>query len=457
MFRRFTPRPTEAILILIAVLVAFLGHILAASAEQLLAEASVLAALPGALVPPAVLAVSLLSLHLLLCWRRLQGEQLILPIVGLLTAIGLSVIFRLQGSGGVWQQITRGWIPGLILMTLFILYPGLIERIRRQWPILISLAGLFLLLVTAFFGVVDETGARLALKLGPLPAVQTSELIKLALIIFLAWYIESEGEKIEGRPARMIGWFRFPSPTYFIPGVVFVALATLALVKMSDFGAILILGVLFVGMLYAGFQPSVFLSVAAIALIMSLFMGLVLAFAWDVPSVIEQRVLAFRDPWSDEPLIINGVPSDITIAEGPGYQIQQAVYAIIAGGLTGTGLGYGSPYYVPLAHSDFIFAAIAEELGIMGSLAILAFFIILLLRILRVGILLPAGQVFERLLLVGIALHLFTQVFVMVGGTVNLLPLTGVTVPFLSQGGVAMMVNLMEVGMVFALAQRLQS
>lgn len=455
MLRRFTARPTEAILILIAILVAFMGFILAAVAGQLQEEAPILPAVAGALLPPALIAVALVGLHLLLRWRRLQGEQLILPIVGLLVAIGTAVIFRLQGPGGVWQQLTRGWIPGIILMTLFLLYPGLIERIRRQWPILISLAGLFLLLLTAFFGIADETGARLALKLGPLPAVQTSELIKLALIIFLAWYIESEGEKIEGRPARMIGWFRFPAPTFLIPGVVFVALATLALVKMSDFGAILILGVLFVGMLYAGFQPSVFLSVAAIGLLMTLVMGLVLTFAWDVPSVIEQRILAFRDPWSDTPLIINGQPSDITIAEGPGYQIQQSVYAIIAGGLSGTGLGYGSPQYVPLAHSDFIFAAVAEELGLLGSLAILALYIILLLRILRVGMLLPAGQVFERLLLVGIALHLFTQVFVMVGGTVNLLPLTGVTVPFLSQGGVAMMVNLMEVGMVFALAQRL--
>ena len=148
--------------------------------------------------------------------------------------------------------------------------------------------------------------------------------------------------------------------------------------------------------------------------------------------------------------------SDITIAEGPGYQIQQSIYALIAGGLTGTGLGFGLPNKIPLAHSDFIFAAILEELGAIVGLALLAFFIILLLRILRVAIMLSPGQVFERLLLVGISIHLFVQVLVMVGGVLNLLPLTGVTVPFLSQGGMALIVNLTEIGLVFAIVQRLE-
>src|SRR5690606_41775161 len=155
-------------------------------------------------------------------------------------------------------------------------------------------------------------------------------------------------------------------------------------------------------------------------------------------------------------LVVNGVPSDITVAEGPGYQIQQALYAVGAGGLGGTGLGLGTPYFVPLAHSDFIFAAVVEELGGLVALALLALYGVLLLRVLRVAVLLPPGQKFERLLLVGITIHLFTQLFVMVGGTLNLLPLTGITVPFLSQGGIALVVNLTELGVAFALMQRLE-
>jgi cell division protein FtsW (lipid II flippase) len=189
---------------------------------------------------------------------------------------------------------------------------------------------------------------------------------------------------------------------------------------------------------------------------MALLVGLVLFFTWEIPTVIQHRFIAFVDPWSTAEIIIDGRPTGITIAEGPGYQIQQAIYAVVAGGLTGTGLGFGSPGYVPLASSDFIFAAIMEELGAVIGIAILVLFIILLLRILRIAMMLPRGQVFERLLLIGIGIHLFTQVFVMVGGTLNVIPLTGVTIPFLSQGGAALMINLMEIGIVLAVAQRLE-
>lgn len=155
-------------------------------------------------------------------------------------------------------------------------------------------------------------------------------------------------------------------------------------------------------------------------------------------------------------VMLDGQSTGITISQGPGYQIQQSIYAVIAGGLTGRGLGFGTPTYVPLAHSDFIFSAILEELGAVTGFAVLFLFAVLLLRILRVAVLLPGGQVFERLLLTGIAIHLFTQVFVMVGGTLNLLPMTGVTIPFLSLGGVALLVNLVEIGIVLSLTQRLE-
>jgi cell division protein FtsW (lipid II flippase) len=155
-------------------------------------------------------------------------------------------------------------------------------------------------------------------------------------------------------------------------------------------------------------------------------------------------------------ITLNGQSTGITISEGPGYQIQQAIYAVVSGGITGRGLGFGSPDYVPLAHSDFILAAIIEEFGAIIGVAVLFLFAVLLLRIFRTVSLLPPGQIFERLLLVGIGAHLFTQVFVMASGTLNLLPVTGITVPFLSQGGVALLINLTEVGIVLAIARRLE-
>jgi cell division protein FtsW (lipid II flippase) len=455
-FRLFTYRNVEALLLAFVGAIAVLGFVMAAAALQVRAQAEPLAALPGALAPPLAAGVTFALLHLLLRLRQTAVEQIAMPVVGLLLAIGLIMIYRLRGPEGAWQQLLRGFFPGAALMALVIARPRLVERLRR-WAIPVSLVGLALPIATAVFGVVDETGARLALKLGPLPAIQTSEIIKAALLIFLAWYIERQGEAAEGRARPVLGWLRLPSVRYFIPGALFAAMGTLALVQMSDFGAVLILAGLFIGMLYAGFETRIFIAVAAIGVGLALLSGVILAFTWEVPTIIQYRFLAFRDPWSEAMIFADGQPTGITISQGPGYQIQQAIYATIAGGITGRGLGFGSPEYIPLAHSDFIFAAILEELGAVTGIAILVLFALLILRIFRTAALLPSGQVFERLLLVGIGIHFFTQVFVMVGGTLNLMPMTGVTIPFLSQGGMALLVNMAEVGIVLALAQRVEA
>ncbi|HEX6302762.1 MAG TPA: FtsW/RodA/SpoVE family cell cycle protein [Anaerolineales bacterium] len=448
-------RSTEALLLLPVLVIAVLGFGMVAAALRTRQQEDPLSAFPEALVPPILFGLVFILVHILMWLRRSGVEQIVLPVVGLLLAIGLIMIYRLSGPQGVWQQLIRGFLPGVLLMSLLIIRPNLIERLRR-WAIPISLLGLALPIATALFGVVDETGARLALKIGPLPAIQTSEIIKVALLIFLAWYIERQGRVVEGRARPIFRWLRLPAVRYFIPGALFVATATLALVQMSDFGAVLILGGLYIAMLYAGFETRVFATVAAAGLGLGLIVGLILAFAWDLPAVIQYRFLAYRDPWSEAMVFADGQPTGVTISQGPGYQIQQAIYATIAGGITGQGLGFGSPQYIPLAHSDFIFAAILEELGAVIGIAVLILFAILILRILRIAALLPSGQIFERLLLVGIAVHIFMQVFVMVSGTLNLLPMTGVTIPFLSQGGVALMVNLTEIGIVIALAQRLE-
>jgi cell division protein FtsW (lipid II flippase) len=452
---RFFPRGIETLLLVLVTLAAFVGFTSAQVTSQLQQDANSLSGILGAWVSPAVLAVSLFGIHFLLWWRRVETEQIILPVVGLLIAIGGTMLWRLRPPWATWQQLTRGFVPGIMALLLLIVFPTLMERIRRDWPITLSALGLILLLATAFIGVMDEAGARLALKVGPLPAIQPSEVVKLSLVFFLAWYIESEGEAAQGR-AHAFGWLRLPAIRYFIPGTLFVSVATLALVKMFDFGAILILGFLFITMLYVGFERRIFFTIVVIGLALTLIAAVLLAVFWETPAVIQHRFKAFMDPWSDEVLLVNGQPTGLTVAQGPGYQIQQAIYAIVDGGITGTGIGLGTPENVPLAHSDFVFAAIAEELGLLGALAVLTCFAILLLRILRVAIMLPAEQVFERLLLIGIAAHFLTQVFVMIGGTVNLLPVTGVTVPFLSQGGMALMVNLIEVGLVLTLAQRLK-
>lgn len=453
--KKTSSRSTEAILLLIVFAVVILGFGLVAAGLRVQQKENPLPALPDALVAPLVFAAVFSSLHWVLKLRRMAMEQLLLPLLALLCAVGLVMIYRLMGNGGVWQQMGRGLFPGLLVIAALVLRPDWVERMRRL-AIPVSAVGLLLTFATAFFGVVDETGARLALKIGPLPAIQTSEILKVALIIFLAWYIEREGREAEGR-ARAIGWLRLPSARYFIPGGLFVAMGTLALVQMADFGAVLILAAIFVGMLYAGFETRIFATITLIGLVLAVVAGIGVLAAWEVPTVIRFRFLAWLDPWSEQMLMINGEPAGITVAQGPGYQIQQAIYALIAGGLTGTGLGFGTPEYIPLAHSDFIFAAILEEMGVVIGIAVLIVFVVILLRLLRLAAILPPEQTFERLLLTGIGIHLFTQLFIMVGGTVNLIPVTGVTIPFLSLGGMAMWINVAEIGIALALARRLEA
>ena len=454
--RRAPTRTTEAVLLVFVFLAGVLGFGLLAIGLQVAQGQNPLTGLPAAAVPPLVIGAIAFGLHACMRRRQTQVEQLILPVVALLLTIGLLMIWRLRGPAGAWQQISRGLVPGAALVAAFILKPGLLERTRR-WALPIIALGVLLPILTAMFGEVDETGARLALKLGPLPAIQPTEVIKLTLIIFLAWYIDRQGRRVEGRARPFLGWLRLPRLHNFLPGILVVSLATLALVQMSDFGAVLVLGVIFIGMVFAGFETRIFLTISIIGLCLAIIAGLVLSFAWDVPNVIRLRFLAYQDPWSKEMIVLDGQPTGITISEGPGYQIQQSINAIVAGGLSGTGLGFGKPDYVPLAYSDFIFAAIVEELGAVIGLAVLFLFILLMLRITRVALLLPGSQVFERVLLMGICIHFFSQVFIMVGGTLNLLPLTGITVPFLSLGGMALIVNLIEIGIVLSAAQRLES
>ena len=454
--RRAPARTTEAVLLVFVFLAGVLGFGLLAIGLQVAQGQNPLTGLPTAVVPPLVIGAIAFGLHACMRQRQTQVEQLILPVVALLLTIGLLMIWRLRGPAGAWQQISRGLVPGAALVAAFILKPNLLERTRR-WALPIIALGVLLPILTAMFGEVDETGARLALKLGPLPAIQPTEVIKLTLIIFLAWYIDRQGRRVEGRARPFLGWLRLPGLHNFLPGILVVSLATLALVQMSDFGAVLVLGVIFIGMVFAGFETRIFLTISIIGLCLAIIAGLVLSFAWDVPNVIRLRFLAYQDPWSKEMIVLDGQPTGITISEGPGYQIQQSINAIVAGGLSGTGLGFGKPDYVPLAYSDFIFAAIVEELGAVIGLAVLFLFILLMLRITRVALLLPGSQVFERVLLMGICIHFFSQVFIMVGGTLNLLPLTGITVPFLSLGGMALIVNLIEIGIVLSAAQRLES
>lgn len=466
----FSWRKTEVLLILVSMLVAFLGLALVQLARQLQLPAQEFTFLWWPVLSPVLmLGGCLLIVSIFLGRSGVHDTQLLLGTVGILLALGFIMINRLlpddayndiqfgqivtcqmvnEACSFLWQQLSRGLLPGVIVMLVLLLRTNVIESIRKGYrPLVIGILGIVLLFATAFFGPHEENGAILSLKIGPLPAIQTSEIIKLCLVIFMAWFIENTGEEAMGR-TKVIGWLQLPQVRYVLPGALFVLFSTVALMLMSDWGAILILGGIFVGLLYAGTEPQVFRSMMLVAAAATLTVGFVIFSFWELPIVFQARWLAFQDPWSTE--IFNGE----TIAAGSGYQVQHALYATIAGGLTGSGLGFGLPGFVPVSYSDYILAALAEEMGLIVLIPIVALFALITWRILRIALQLTEGELFERMLLIGIALHLFMQVTVMAGGTFKAIPATGVTVPFLSLGGVALLVNLIEIGIVLALVKR---
>lgn len=452
--RRYRPR--EGALLLIVTSVGLLGLGMAEITYLLvdLGENPFPAFLP-ALQPAIVLALFLSFCHLFLCWRRIEAEQVILPTVGLLLAIGFIMILRILTLDQLWRHLLLGLGLGGGSIVVFIIWPRRMIKLIRQWAFPISAVGLFLLLMTLLFGVKDESNAKLAIQIFGI-SFQTSEPMKVALIIFLARYIEQMGETIEGFTTLWFGR-RIPDLRYFIPILLFICVAMAFLYGMKDLGAVLILGFLFVFMLYVGFDTRVFLPVAMFGL--TGFVSLVLflaAIGVSIPPRVQGRLIGWWNPWSNK--LVWHLGTEVPVHEGPGYQLLQAIYATVAGGITGTGIGFGcvEKDCIVFAHSDLILAAVVEELGLIVMIPLLALFVILTWRILRLATMLSSSQVFERLLLVGIALHLFIQVFIIAGGTFSLIPLTGVTVPFLSHGGMALMVNLIGIGMVLAMTQQIE-
>jgi cell division protein FtsW (lipid II flippase) len=161
-------------------------------------------------------------------------------------------------------------------------------------------------------------------------------------------------------------------------------------------------------------------------------------------TVVQDRVLVWLDPWS--------------VSQGLGYQIVQASYALAAGGIFGSGLGRGVPAVVPAVHTDFIFVAIGEELGLMGALALLVAYILLIFRGYHIALNVPGRfRGFEQLLAVGLTTILAIQTFVIIGGNLRVIPLTGITLPFISYGGSSVLVNFLIVGLLMRISAGTQS
>ena len=349
--------------------------------------------------------------------RRLapRADPALLPTVAALTGIGFAVIFRLSGDLAA-EQAT--WlVVGLLAFAATLA----VIRDHRQldaYTYTIGLIGLGLLLLPIVPGIGRTiNGARLWVQIGPV-GFQPSELGKVFVVVFLASYLNANREVL----STGTGPFGLPQPRHLGPILLAWGTSLAILFLQKDLGASLLYFAIFVVMLWVATGRAWYLVIGLALFAAGAYLGY-LAF-----SHVQLRV----DVW------LHALDSGKVDATGYG-QLAQGQFGMATGGMFGSGLGQGVPTTIPFASTDFIFAAIGEELGLLGTTSILLLYVVLVGRGLRVAV--ASGDGFGKLLASGLSAVIGIQAFVIIGGVTRLIPLTGVTLPFVSYGGSSLVSN----------------
>ena len=417
------------------------GLALAAGAASLGTTAAGRPALAGAGHLATYLA-GLLALSLVLSLAGRRSDELLLPAAGLLGGVGLLLMLRLPQDLVTQEILGRqlgladlqlAWLLVSLGVTGVLALLVRSDRWLRLYKYTWAAAGIGLLLLTFVFGV-ETNGARLTLSIGPLSG-QPSELLKVILVVFFAGYLAENRPLLAEARVRLVGPLSVPPLAALLPLLAMLGLALSIVVVQRDLGAALLYYAVFLVMLYVatGSLLDVLAGIALFAL------GALAAAA--VFPLVGERIAAWLDPWAD-PL-------------GSGYQLIQALHAFARGGVFGTGLGAGLPEIggrlpIPAVHTDFPLAALGEEIGLTGVMAVLGLYLVLVQRGLRIAA--AARDDFGALLATGLAAVIAVQAFIIAAGNLKLIPLTGITLPFVSYGGSSLLANALVVGLLLALS-----
>jgi cell division protein FtsW (lipid II flippase) len=344
-----------------------------------------------------------------------QADPYLLPMAALLTAFGVTEIYRLEPDNAFRQGV---WIViGVAAFSATLLLLRHDYRRLESYKYLFGLAAIGLLMLPAL-PVIGRpvNGARLWVEAGGV-RFQPGELAKIMLIVFLAGYLREKREVLAQGRLKDFG------PLLFIWGA-----AMLVIVETNDLGSALLYFGIFLAMLYVATGKAWFVG-AGLALFVA---GA--AVVYQLIPRVEERVSVWIDPWAD--------------AQRSGYQIIQALYSISNGGLGGGEL-------IPYLHTDFIFAALGQELGLVGAAALLLVYMLFCLRGFRIALLAQDG--FSKLLAVGLTFGFALQTFIIVGGVLRIIPLTGITLPFVSYGGSSVVANFVLLAGLLLLSHRANS
>ncbi|MFC0680333.1 FtsW/RodA/SpoVE family cell cycle protein [Lysobacter korlensis] len=392
----------------------------------------------GMITLAAIPCVLALVAHVALRVSARDADPFLLPIGLTLNGLGIAMIHRLDIA-----EDTTGWggfgvrqiVWTIIAMVLAIAVLALIRnhRVLARYRYIAMFTAIVLLLLPMLPGIGQTiNGARLWVAIGPF-SFQPGELAKIALAVFFAGYLMTARESLSMMGKKFL-WMRFPRGRDLGPILVIWAVAMAVLIFQRDLGTSLLYFGLFLVMIYVATGRG-----SWIVLGLTLFFGGALIAA-NTLGYVQGRVNSWLNPF-DAALYEQG---------GGSYQLVQGLFGFANGELIGTGLGLGRPDIVPLAESDYIIPSLGEELGLVGVFAILALYLLFISRGFRIGF---AGQDdFGRLLGVGLSFVLALQVFVVIGGVTRVIPLTGLTTPFLAAGGSSLVANWIIVALLLRLS-----
>jgi cell division protein FtsW (lipid II flippase) len=374
--------------------------------------------------------------HMFLRFTLPYADPYIFPLVAVLACFGLVVIYRINDE--LAREQAQWFVVGLVLFAATILLLRDL-RVLEQYRYTIAALGLFLLFLPRVPGIGQQVnGAYLGVGIGPI-SFQPAEFGKIAIIIFLAAYLQDTRQVLVQGSRRFLG-VTIPPLKHFGPLLVVWGAAMFMLVFIRDLGSSL--------MYFGGFLALLYVATNRLSFV-TIGLALFAIGAWFFASTVghvQERVDVWRDPFNPE------------WVEREGYQIAQGLFAQADGGLFGTGLGAsllngpGGETLIPAPHTDLIYAVIANELGLVGVVGLLLVYMLLVERGFRTAMLAPDS--FSKLLAAGLSAVFALQVFVIVGGVTKVIPLTGVTLPFVSYGGSSILANFVLVALLLLVSDR---
>ena len=361
------------------------------------------------------------------------ADPLLLPAVALLVGLGLTVIHRLDlASEQVDSTVTREDAPVQLIwatlgVALFVAFLVVVRdhRTLSRYAYTLALVGMALLALPAILpsAISEVNGAKIWIRVAGF-SIQPGEFAKICLVVFFAAYLVDKRDVL-ALASRKVAGIELPRGRDLGPVLLAWVLSILVLVFERDLGSSLLLFGIFIVMLYVATERSSWLLIGVGLFAAGAFM------AYQLFGHVQQRVDTWLDPFA--------------YRDGAGYQLTQSLFGLGTGGLFGAGLGGGRPDQVPVAKSDFIASAVGEELGLFGLVAVIVVYLILVERGLRTSLI--VRDPFGKLLAAGLAFAIAWQVFVVLGGVTGLLPLTGLTTPFLAYGGSSLVANFVLVAL----------